>query len=83
MKGVQAVSEAFGRADAQAILDACSDDVDWATEAASTDAPWFGVRRGKEQNMDRHHFFRFGDGGKISCYRGSEDTAQSEAIFGS
>ncbi|MEV7775192.1 hypothetical protein [Kitasatospora sp. NPDC086791] len=37
---VKAIYEAFGRGDAQAILDAVSDDVDWATETTSTAAPF-------------------------------------------
>ena len=31
-----------------AILDSCTDDVDWATEAAGDNAPWWGRRTGKE-----------------------------------
>jgi ketosteroid isomerase-like protein len=30
--------------------------------------------------MDLHHFFRFADG-KITYYRGTEDTAQTEAVL--
>jgi ketosteroid isomerase-like protein len=29
---------------------------------------------------DLHHYFRFRDG-KIACYRGTEDTAQTEAAL--
>jgi uncharacterized protein len=47
IKTIQAVYEAFGRGDVQAILDQVTDDVDWATETSSTAAPWWGVRRGK------------------------------------
>jgi len=46
IKTIQEVYEAFGRA--AAILDAVTDDVDWASEAASDGVPWHGVRRGKE-----------------------------------
>ncbi len=49
IKTIQAVYEAFGRGDVAAILDAVTDDVDWATETTSTEAPWFGVRHGKER----------------------------------
>lgn len=47
-KTIQMVYEAFDRGDVQAILDAVTDDVDWATETSSTVAPWFGVRHGKD-----------------------------------
>lgn len=46
---VQAIYEAFGRGDVDAILDHLTDDVDWASEAESDIAPWHGVRRGKDQ----------------------------------
>lgn len=127
IKSIQMMYEAFGRADAQAIIDGCAEDVDWATEAASTGAPWYGIRHGKDRvmaffgefgsavaveeftpvsfaandtdvhtvvrmraqgrangkrmDMHLHHFFRFNDEGKVSYYRGSEDTALTEKIF--
>jgi len=46
---VQAIYEAFGRGDVDAILERLTDDVDWASEADSEIAPWHGVRRGKDQ----------------------------------
>lgn len=46
---VKAIYDAFGRGDLQSILDVLSDDVDWATEAASADVPWYGVRSGKSE----------------------------------
>ena len=39
---------AFGRGDVGAVLDAVTDDVDWATDASSTGAPWYGARKGKD-----------------------------------
>jgi uncharacterized protein len=48
IKTITAVYEAFGRGDVATILDAVTDDVDWAAEADSTAAPWYGVRHGKE-----------------------------------
>jgi ketosteroid isomerase-like protein len=48
IKTITAVYEAFGRGDVAAILDAVTDDVDWAAEAASTAAPWYGPRRGRD-----------------------------------
>ena len=48
IKTVQSVYEAFGRGDVAAIVDAVTDDVDWAAEAASSGAPWYGPRHGKE-----------------------------------
>ena len=126
IKTIQQVYEAFGRGDIAAILDAVTDDVDWASETASDAAPWYGVRHGKDgvaafftgfgstmeveeftplsfaandtdvltvvrfraharatgktAAMDLHHFFTFRDG-KIAYYRGTEDTAQTEAVL--
>jgi len=125
-KTIQRVYEAFGRGDLQTVLDAVTDDVDWATETSSTGAPWYGVRHGgdgvasffeafgstmevqefdpfafaatdsevhtvvhcraaaratgKVMDQNLHHFFRFRDG-KIAFYRGTEDTAQTEAAL--
>ena len=47
-KTIEQVYEAFGRGDLATILDAVTDDVDWAAEATSDAAPWYGVRHGKE-----------------------------------
>jgi uncharacterized protein len=126
IKTIQSVYEAFGRGDVQAVLEAVSDDVDWAAETSSTVAPWYGVRRGRDgvasffeafgstmevqefspyafaandsevhtvvhcravargtgkvMDHDLHHFFRFREG-KIVFYRGTEDTAQTEAVL--
>lgn len=126
IKTIAQVYEAFGRGDVAAILDMVTDDVDWAAEAASLTAPWYGVRHGKDAvtqfftdfgsamevdeftpltfaanetdvltvvrcrtrsrrtgksaAMDLHHLFRFRDG-KIAYYRGTEDTAQTEAAL--
>ena len=49
IKIIQGVYEAFGRGDVATILDAVAEDVDWAAEAASSAAPWYGVRRGKDE----------------------------------
>jgi len=48
IKTITQVYEAFGRGDVAAILAEVSDDVDWAAEAASADAPWYGVRHGRD-----------------------------------
>ena len=126
IKTISQVYEAFGRGDVATILDAVTDDVDWAAEASSAAAPWYGVRHGKDAvaeffvafgsamevdeftpvslaandtdvltvirfrarsrstgntaAMDLHHYFRFRDG-KIAYYRGTEDTAQTEAVL--
>ena len=126
IKTIAQVYEAFGRGDVAAILDAVTNDVDWASEAASSGAPWYGVRHGKDgvaafftafgstmeveeftpvsfaandtdvltvvrfrarsratgkaAEMDLHHLFTFRDG-KIAYYRGTEDTAQTEAVL--
>ena len=86
IKTIAQVYEAFGRGDVAAILDAVTDDVDWAAEASSAAAPWYGARHGKDavaaffEAFGLHHFFRFRDG-KIAYYRGTEDTAQTEAAL--
>jgi ketosteroid isomerase-like protein len=126
VKTIQGMYDAFGRGDVEAILAGLTDEVDWATEAAGTAAPWWGPRTGhagvvdfftafgstmeveeftpktyaanddevfcvvrcvataratgKTTAMDLHHYFRFEDG-KVSYYRGTEDTAQVEATL--
>jgi len=103
-----------------------TDDVDWATEASGSGAPWYGPHSGpagvadffaafgstmeveefvpitfagtdtevltivrfnaksretgKKVAQHLHHYFRFEDG-KISYYRGSEDTAQTASAL--
>ena len=37
-------------------------------------------RTGKEVDMNLHHYFRFTDG-KVSFYRGTEDSSQTEAAL--
>ena len=126
IKTISQVYEAFGRGDVAAILDAVTDDVDWAAEATGMAAPWYGERHGRDAVakffadfgstmeveeftpvsfaandtdvltviqfrarsrsngesavMDLHHCFKFRDG-KIACYRGTEDTAQTAAVL--
>jgi uncharacterized protein len=48
IKTITQIYEAFGRGDVATILDGVTDDVDWAAEAASSAAPWYGVRRGRD-----------------------------------
>lgn len=126
IKTIAEIYEAFRRGDVAVILDGVTDDVDWAAEAVSSAAPWYGVRHGKDAvadffagfgstmeveeftpvsfaandtdvltvvrfqarsrstgkavQMNLHHYFRFRDG-KIAYYRGTEDTAQTEAVL--
>lgn len=47
IKTIMTMYEAFGRGDLQGILDLVTDDVDWSAEAATSGAPWYGVRKGK------------------------------------
>ena len=49
IKAVEEIYAAFGRGDVEAILNAVTDDVDWASEAESTVAPWHGLRKGKAE----------------------------------
>jgi hypothetical protein len=48
IKSIHAVYEAFGKGDVGTIVDAVSDDVDWASDTRSTAAPWYGVHHGKD-----------------------------------
>jgi ketosteroid isomerase-like protein len=48
-KTIQSSSDAFGRGDIGYILDNVTDDVDWASDTASTAAPWYGPRHGKAE----------------------------------
>jgi ketosteroid isomerase-like protein len=48
IKTITQVYEAFGRGDVPMILGALADDVDWAAEADSSAAPWYGVRHGRD-----------------------------------
>ena len=48
IKTIAEIYEAFGRGDVAAILAAVTDDVDWAAEAASSAAPWYGTRHGRD-----------------------------------
>jgi ketosteroid isomerase-like protein len=49
IKTIKGVYEAFGRGDVEHILEQVTDDVDWASEADSTVAPWHGVHNGKAE----------------------------------
>jgi hypothetical protein len=126
VKTIQRVYEAFGRGDVGTIVEAVTDDVDWASDTSSTGAPWYGIHTGKDgvaaffqkfgtamevqeftpltfaandaavltvvrfrttsratgktAEMNLHHYFVF-TGAKISYYRGSEDTAITEATL--
>ena len=46
---VQKIYDAFSRADVDAILGVLTEDVDWASEASSQLAPWYGARRGRAE----------------------------------
>ena len=126
IKTIQMFYEAFGRGDIATIVANVTDDVDWAAEAAGTEAPWYGPHSGpsgvqdfftafgstmevegfepityagtedevlslvnfaaknretgKRVSHTLHHYFRFREG-KVSYYRGTEDTAQVAATF--
>jgi ketosteroid isomerase-like protein len=49
VKSITSAYEAFARGDIPAVIDALADDVDWASEAASTEVPWWGPRHGKAE----------------------------------
>lgn len=46
---IESLYEAYGRRDLDAALAAVAPDVDWAAEASSNSAPWYGSYRGKAQ----------------------------------
>jgi ketosteroid isomerase-like protein len=48
VKTIQSLYDAFGRGDVDTILASVADDIDWAAEAASDAAPWYGPRRDKD-----------------------------------
>lgn len=48
IESVQRLYAAYGNRDIPAVLAELADDVDWAAEAASTTAPWYGSYRGKD-----------------------------------
>ena len=48
LAAVQRLYAAYGRGDMAGVLAEVADDVDWAAEASSTTAPWYGPRRGKQ-----------------------------------
>jgi uncharacterized protein len=126
LKLVQGMYEAFGRGDLGTILDALTEDADWAADTSSMVAPWYGTRHGKDEitsffqafdatmeleeftpltsaanddsvltvvycrgkaratgkpiEMNLHHYFKC-RGDKVCYYRGTEDTAQTEAAL--
>ena len=49
---IKTIYEAFGTGDVPTILGVLTDDVDWAADTASTVAPWFGQRVGKDAVAD-------------------------------
>lgn len=49
LETVKAIYQAFGRGDVDAILERCTDDVDWAADSAIEIAPWHGVKHGKAE----------------------------------
>ena len=46
---VKLMYDAFTRGDVGTILERCTDDVDWASDASGDTAPWWGDHKGKEQ----------------------------------
>jgi uncharacterized protein len=46
VKTIEMIYDAFGRGDLAVILDHVTDDVDWATEASGSGAPWYGPHHG-------------------------------------
>lgn len=49
IESIQRLYAAYGRGDVDAVLAEVADDVDWAAEAASSSAPWYGAFTGKAE----------------------------------
>ena len=79
IKMIQQVYEAFGRGDVASILEAVSDDVDWASEAVSTAAPWYGIRRGKDGVAD--FFAAFGSAMQVEEFTPVSFAANDTDVF--
>jgi ketosteroid isomerase-like protein len=46
---IQRLYAAFGAHDMDTIMNAITDDVDWASESITTSAPWYGTYNGKSE----------------------------------
>jgi uncharacterized protein len=49
VEAVQRLYDAYARADLGAVLAQLADDVDWAAEASSSSAPWYGEHHGRRE----------------------------------
>ncbi len=79
IKTITQVYEAFGRGDVATILEAVTDDVDWASEAASSAAPWWGVRHGKNEVAD--FFTAFGSTMEVEEFTPVSFAANDTDVF--
>ena len=79
VKTIQGMYEAFGRGDVEAILAGVTDDVDWATEAAGTAAPWWGPRHGHAEVID--FFTAFGTTMEVGEFTPKSFAANDDEVF--
>ncbi len=79
IKTVAAMYEAFGRGDVGAVLDALTDDVDWAADTSSTEAPWYGVRHGKSEVAS--FFQSFGSAMEVEEFTLLTSGANDDSVF--
>ena len=79
VKTVKAVYEAFGRGDLPTILDALTDDVDWASSVSSTEVPWWGVRHGKAEVTD--FFVKLADGTETTEFTVLEILGEGDTVL--
>jgi len=63
VKTIRSAYEAFARRDIPSVLELLADDVDWASEVASTEIPWWGIRHGKDEAAD--FFTRLGEEAEV------------------
>jgi ketosteroid isomerase-like protein len=84
IKTIQLFYGAFGRGDIATIVANETEDVDWATEASGTEAPWYGPDRGPSGVQD--FFMAFGSTMEVQgfepiTYAGTDDEVHSLVRF--
>jgi len=78
IKTISAVYEAFARGDVAFIVDCVTDDVDWASDTASTAAPWYGVHHGTQGVVD--FFQAFGSAMEVERFEPSSFAANDTEV---
>src|SRR5262249_37896622 len=63
---IKSVYDAFAQGDIDSIVDAVTDNVDWSSDTSSAGAPWYGLRKGKEQVLE--FFMDFGKAMEVETF---------------